>query len=491
MPFSLEILENFLTGCYLIGQPDSLPQGSLRRAVNVRIDRVLRSISSRPGSTRLTSSAIASGAIVWLSKLFGVSVDFSYAQVGTEVFRLTDAWATATNIVTAGSQVVSSADYVCANGNIHKYIVNGSIARRDNGTTLALMGIAAPTAAPTAATLGQRHVFSIDTMDASNWAATNATAPSNDTSVVQIGSFSLLTGVAVDTLGSVQRGFASALNLDTLPSVIEAAIFSGTGLNNMTSVGTYTGTAESAVYEVQIDSLGATDTFRWRKDGGAYTTGVAITAGNQTLSDGVQAFFASIGGHTLNDRWIIIAHNADTLVKDDDWIRIWVRIDRPERLVYMQIDFDLATTTVADAFRNNYYSIRLPSLTRLSQGRDQWTELKVRKSEFTRYGDNGDMSWATVRACRFSFLTNTEGAVTIYLDDLEVHGGFGIEGDYTYTALYRNSNTGGKGNPAMNANDVVQYTTPLTVARHPVLLNLSNLIEGGAAHPGDTQIDRI
>ena len=103
MPFSLEILENFLAGAYLISQPDSIPHGSLRVARNVRIDRILRSISSRPGSTRLTSSAIASGAIVWLSKLFGVSSDTSYAQIGDTVFRLTDAWATATNIVTAGT----------------------------------------------------------------------------------------------------------------------------------------------------------------------------------------------------------------------------------------------------------------------------------------------------------------------------------------------------------------------------------------------------
>ena len=489
--FRLEPIENWIMGSVLVGQPDGIPQGALRRAVNVRLDRILRSICSRPGTTRLTAAAIASGPVTWLSKLFGASVDTSYAQISTSLYRLTDAWASAVNIVTTGTQVISSADYIDGGGVTHKYLVNATIARKDDGTTLRTMGIAAPTAAPTAVRLGERHSVTIDTMDAPNWTATNATAPTNDTAIFQVGSFSLLSGVAADTLGSVQRGFASTLNLDTLPSVIEPAIFTGSGLNNMTSVGTYTGTAESAVYEVQIDSTGATDTFRWRRDGGSYTTGVAITAGNQTLSDGVQVFFASVGGHTLNDRWVVIAHNADTDVKDDDWIRIWVRMDRPERLTYMQIDFDLDTTTVADAFRRNFYSVRLPSLTRLSQGRDEWTELKVRKSEFTRYGENTALSWATVRACRFSFLTNSEGAIVVYLDDLQLQGGFGIEGDYQYTALYRNSTTRAKGNPPLDSNDAARYTTELAVARHPVIVNLTNMIEGGTAHPGDTQIDRI
>ena len=269
MPFSLEKIENFIGGSVLVGQPDSIPQGFLRRAVNVRLDRVLRSIASRPGTTRLTSSAIASGSITWLSKLFGVSADYSYAHISSTIYRLTDAWAGASNILTAGSQVISSADCMDGGGVVQKYLVNGSVARKDNGTSLTTMGIAAPTAAPTAATLGTRHNFTIDTMDASLWAATNATAPSNDSTIFQFGSFSLLTGVAADTLGSVQRGFGSVISVDTLPSVIEAAIFVGSGLNNMTSTGTYTGTADSAVYEVQIDTTGVTDTFRWRRDGGS------------------------------------------------------------------------------------------------------------------------------------------------------------------------------------------------------------------------------
>ena len=305
MSFQLEKIENFIYGCVLVGQPDSIPEGALRRANNIRIDRVLRSIASRPGTTRLTASAIASGSFTWLSKLFGTSLDISYAQIESTIYRLTDAWASASNILTSGSQVISSADAMDGGGVVQKYLVNGSVARKDNGTSLTTMGIAAPTAAPTAATLGTRHSYTIDTMDSFFWSATNATAPADDGNIFQVGSVSLITGVAVDALGSVQRGFGAVQNLDTLPSVIETAIFVGSGLNNMVSIGTYTGTADSAVYEIQIDSVGTTDTFRWRRDGGTYTNNVSISAAGQFLSDGVSAFFASIGGHTLNDRWII------------------------------------------------------------------------------------------------------------------------------------------------------------------------------------------
>lgn len=486
--FTLEILENWIMGSVLVGQPDSISPGALRRAVNVRIDRILRSICSRPGSTRLTSSAIASGAIVWLSKLFGVSTDYSYAQVGTVLYRLTDAWASATNIVTSGSQVLSSADYIDGGGTIHKYLVNNSIARKDTGTLLTMMGIAAPTSAPTV-TLGTRHNRSIDIMDASNWAATSATAPSNDTTIYQVGSMSLLTGVAADTTGSVARGFASTLNLQDLPGEREPTVFVGSGLNNLTVSGTFSSTAASIVYEVEINTVGATDTFRYRENGGDWSGNISANVGITT--SGLTISFASAGGHTLNDRWFILAHSPDSTVRDDDWIRLWIRVDRPERLIYMQIDFDLDTTVVTDAFRRNFFSVRLSALTRLSQGRDQWTELKVRKSEFTRYGEDTTLGWNTVRAARISFQTNSEGAIVIYLDDLQLQGGFGIEGTYEHTALYRNSTTRGKGNPPLDTNNVVQYSAPLIAARHPLILNLANQIEGGLSHPGDTQIDRI
>jgi hypothetical protein len=48
-----------------------------------------------------------------------------------------------------------------------------------------------------------------------------------------------------------------------------------------------------------------TDTFKWKKDGGAWTTGVALTGALQTLSEGVRVLFASTSSHTFEDLWAI------------------------------------------------------------------------------------------------------------------------------------------------------------------------------------------
>ena len=88
---------------------------------------------------------------------------------------------------------------------------------------------------------------------------------------------------------------------------VTAAVFAGVGLNDATSGGTFIGSHTQNV-TVTIDSVGATDTFKWKyfdNDGVTVieTTGVAITGLAQTLIDGVTVTFAAITGHTLNDAW--------------------------------------------------------------------------------------------------------------------------------------------------------------------------------------------
>ena len=95
--------------------------------------------------------------------------------------------------------------------------------------------------------------------------------------------------------------------------------FSGTGLNDAISSGTFSGT--DSTYTVKIDSVGTPDTFQWRKTTGtvntAWTAGVNITADN-TLSEDVHILFNATTGHTLNDTWTITAVAAAELVCDAD-----------------------------------------------------------------------------------------------------------------------------------------------------------------------------
>jgi hypothetical protein len=86
--------------------------------------------------------------------------------------------------------------------------------------------------------------------------------------------------------------------------------FTGTGLNDMTAGGTFTGTV-NRTFRIEIDDATVTPTtFRWSQDGGTTWTasGVGITAGlaQAVGAEGMTVTFASDAGHTLADRWDFI-----------------------------------------------------------------------------------------------------------------------------------------------------------------------------------------
>ncbi len=80
--------------------------------------------------------------------------------------------------------------------------------------------------------------------------------------------------------------------------------FKGSGLNDLTWGTGYTGAA-SGYFEVVIDTVGTPDKFKWRKNGGGWTSTVSITGAAQTLSDTQTITFAATTGHTLNDQWTV------------------------------------------------------------------------------------------------------------------------------------------------------------------------------------------
>jgi hypothetical protein len=80
--------------------------------------------------------------------------------------------------------------------------------------------------------------------------------------------------------------------------------FLGAGLNDATWGLAYNG-ATSAYYEVEIQTAGTPDQFRWRKNGGSWTSNVAITGAAQTLDSLQTITFAATTGHTVLDKWVI------------------------------------------------------------------------------------------------------------------------------------------------------------------------------------------
>lgn len=120
------------------------------------------------------------------------------------------------------------------------------------------------------------------------------------------------------------RSDSTANNIGGNVTYIEEVYYDGTDLDDLTASGTLTGDADIR-FEVEIDATGSPDTFRWRSwdvsadpntGVGAWTSGVAITGGSQTLSNGISITFGQTTGHTAGDVWYISAKSGTRV---DDW----------------------------------------------------------------------------------------------------------------------------------------------------------------------------
>lgn len=90
-------------------------------------------------------------------------------------------------------------------------------------------------------------------------------------------------------------------------SFISDPVFTGAGIDDMTTGGTYIGTANKQ-YVVEIDYAGTggvADRFRWSNTNGSTwnTSHVTITGLDQTIEEGITVNFQHTTGHTLNDKW--------------------------------------------------------------------------------------------------------------------------------------------------------------------------------------------
>lgn len=101
------------------------------------------------------------------------------------------------------------------------------------------------------------------------------------------------------------------INQSGIGTYMEAIYYSGSGLDDATVSGTYSGT-DDIRYEIEIDGI-SPDTFKWREVNvstgvtGSYTSLVTITTSAQALSNGVSITFAASTGHSSGDVWIISA----------------------------------------------------------------------------------------------------------------------------------------------------------------------------------------
>lgn len=82
---------------------------------------------------------------------------------------------------------------------------------------------------------------------------------------------------------------------------------SGSGTPTLTASGTYTGTADWKLFEVKVTTAAATDKFKWRSAGSAWSAEVTCTTASITLADGVAITFSALTTGAVTDRWLFYA----------------------------------------------------------------------------------------------------------------------------------------------------------------------------------------
>ncbi len=196
---------------------------------------------------------------------------------------------------------------------------------------------------------------------------------------------------------------------------------------------------------------------------------------------------------------------APTASPDADFIEVWVFIDDPREVRYIQIAFDVGTGN----FSEDFYTYTIPigpqdptailgvaSLQNISEqenlflGRSEdglvsigetndilknlgrtevslddntWTQLRIPKQLFARSGDSSN-TWADVDRVRLTMRVRSTNTVIIYWDQLRLVGGRGLQGRYRYHVTFRNSTTGHRSNANATATEVTD------VARQSVAL---------------------
>src|SRR6266567_4673963 len=92
-----DIHEGFVRGSVLQGPPDLLQDTEIRFLKNARLDRTRGVISSRPGLSQQTASALG-GSITSLHKRYDAGGNSVYAQVGSTLSRLPNDLSSSTSL---------------------------------------------------------------------------------------------------------------------------------------------------------------------------------------------------------------------------------------------------------------------------------------------------------------------------------------------------------------------------------------------------------
>lgn len=214
-------------------------------------------------------------------------LEYLVALVGGSLFARKLSATSWTTLTTALSTTVGALS--CFGG--YCYVVDGRgwLLRTDGVVVETIRPIQRPTAPSGTPVVTKTHVDDYASGDA-GWTDRDVLVLTHDVQTDVLGTEEALRVWATGTHNSVW-----------------SAAFTGSGLNDMTTGGTWTGDQPRKL-RVEIDGVASPNTFKWSKNGGATwkATGVAITGAAQALSPdggGVTVTFGATTGHTATDRW--------------------------------------------------------------------------------------------------------------------------------------------------------------------------------------------
>ena len=215
------------------------------------------------------------------------------------------------------------------------------------------------------------------------------------------------------------------------------------------------------------------------------TTSATITTTTTDPKQGTYAGNLAVVASTTGYATRTVALNLDQFSAagdsdDSDWIVIYLRVDQPTYVDEIRVMFDVDPAT--NTFTHNFYwksvtanvissvvagtqtavvgteelaadiPLRLEGIdniddrfttvppVELATGINQWLQIFVRKSEFTRVGTHAN-NWANVAAIRIQIKTNAGGTVNLGMDGMVLQGSLTARLDATnYGWIYRYEN---------------------------------------------------
>lgn len=252
----------------------------------------------------------------------------------------------------------------------------------------------------------------------------------------------------------------------------------------------------------------------WPTSNGTVTT-TATNPFQGTYAGNLVVVASTTGYMTLTSAFNLNQFSVAGDSTDQDYIVIAMRVDAAANVAEIRLEFDVDSTT--NDFAHNYYWTSVAASvanaavvgtqtaqqafqnvvtdvsfqnqpnsgqldrngnaslgdtlppSQLALGINQWTQVFVRKSNFTRVGTSAN-DWGNVAAVRIQLQTNAGGAVNLGVDDLIMQSGDNLNAsDYEWLYRYRNNQTDMTSpfSPVMQSQVVVTATNATVTVRNP------------------------